>query len=173
MAYRKVGAPKKATVGAKKRTHHRTKRRVGAAGGFSGIMMVIGGLVLGGAGARFIATQLGKLFPALMSNVMLDGVLQMGLGYFLPKFIKGTFFQFVGYGMIASGGQTFLVGTGVISGTTMSYRVGGTSNLKVINGTGNLKVVGSPYDNRVQNQMSPGMGNAVKAKGFSHYGTAA
>ncbi len=173
MAYRRVGAPKKATVGAKKRTHHRRHRRIGAAGSFSGLLQVIGGLVLGGSGARFLATQLGKLFPALMSNVMLDGVLQMGIGYFLPKFVKGTFFQFVGYGMIASGGQTFLVGTGIISGTTATYRVGGTSNLKVINGTGNLKVVGAPGDYRTQNPMSPTMGNTVKAAGFKHYGSAA
>jgi hypothetical protein len=117
-------------------------------------------------------TILGGFLPFLATNQIVDGAAQIALGFFLPKFVKGPFFQFVGYGMMASGGQTILVGTGLISGAQqMTYQVGGVSNLRVIGGTGALKVVGAPGSNRTQNQ--PAVGTPIRAKGFSHYGRSA
>lgn len=170
---RNVGATRR-----KSRKHHtrrtgtRRRRRIGAAGNMGSLVNVIGGLTLGAGGARFLMTQLGNIFPFLKSNQIVDGAAQMALGYFLPKFVKGQFFQFVGYGMIASGGQTVMVGTGIISGAgnVMTYKIGAPlSNLRVINGTGNLKVVGAIGDNRVQNPQ-PMTQAAIRAKGFSHTG---
>lgn len=164
------GTPRKAAVGRKKTTRKRSRRRGIGAAGMSGMIMPILGLTVGAGGIRWLMTILGGFLPFLASNQIVDGAAQIALGFFLPKFIKGPFFQFVGYGMMASGGQTILVGTGLISGaSTMSYQVGGVSNLRVIGGTGALKVVGSA--NRIANQ--PTVGAPIKAKGFSHYGNAA
>ena len=153
----------------------RRRRRIGSTGGMGGIVTTVGGLALGGAAGRELATLLGTFLPSLASNQILDGAIQCAVGYFLPKFVKGQFVQMVGYGMIASGGQTILVGTGIINGAgigrpgnVMSYQIGGTSNLRVINGTSNLKVVGYPGDNRIQNQ--PAVGRPVHSRNFNVYG---
>lgn len=168
---RSTGGTRKKAGSEKRTTKKRSGRRVGAAGNMGNILSMVGGLVLGGGAGRELATLLGKFLPTLVTNQMLDGAIQAGVGYFLPKVFKGnTFITFLGYGMIASGGQTILVGTGLISGigNTMSYRIGGTSNLRVINGTGNLKVVGAPGDNRIQNQ--PTVGAPVRARNFNNHG---
>jgi hypothetical protein len=167
---RKVGGTRKTAK--RKPTTHRRRRRIGAAGSMGGLVNIIGGLGLGSIIAREGAILLGKLIPTLMSNQMIDGAVQMAVGYFLPKFAKGQFFQFVGYGIIANGVQTLAVGTGIISGpgSVMTYKIGAPlNNLRVINGTGNLRVVGAIGDNRVQNPSSS-MGSPVRARSFQNYG---
>jgi len=165
---RTVGAARKRRK--TKKVHHTTRRRrrIGAAGNMGNLVNVVGGLGVGGIAGRELAILMGKFFPSLVSNQMLDGAIQAAVGYFLPKFAKGQFFQFVGYGMIASGVQTIAVGTGIINGPVMRYRIGGTSNLRVINGTGNLKVVGAIGDNRIQNPSS--VNGPVRARSFNAYG---
>lgn len=149
---------------------HRRRRRIGAAHNMGNIVNVVGGLGVGGIAGRELAILLGKFFPSLASNQMLDGAIQAAAGYFLPKLVKGQFVQFVGYGMIASGVQTIAVGTGIINGpgNVMSYRIGGTDRLKVINGTGNLKVIGEVGDYRIQSQ--PNAVGRVKTRNFAIHG---
>jgi len=171
---RKVGAARpKAAVGRKKATRKKPRRRgIGAAGSLTSMLIPIAGLTVGAGGIRWLVTKLSAFLPFLASSQLIDGAFQIALGAFLPRFVKGQFMQFVGYGMMASGGQTILVGTGLISGAMpMSYQVGGVSNLRVIGGTGGLKVVGSPGTNRISNP--PAVGAPIRAKGFSHYGKTA
>lgn len=157
----------------RKPTTHRRRRRIGAAGNMGGLINIVGGLGVGGIAGRELAILGGKLLPSVFNNQMLDGAIQTIVGYFLPKFVKGQFMQFVGYGMIASGVQTIAVGTGIINGpgSVMAYRIGGTSNLKVVgrvNGTSNLRVVGGVGDNRIQNP--PSVGGPVRARNFQNFG---
>src|ERR1700749_1357443 len=161
---RKVGGTPKAAVGRKKSAPRRKKRRgIGAAGSITSMLVPIAGLTVGAGGIRWLVTKLAGFLPFLASNQIVDGAVQIAIGYFLPKFVKGQFMTFVGYGMMASGGQTILVGTGLISGASnMTYQIGGVSNLRVIGGTGSLKVVGSPGNNRIANQ--PAVGTPIKAK---------
>jgi|SRR5579862_1782964 len=171
MARRKIGAPKH-----RRKTHHhkpapRRRRRISGVNG-SGLINVIGGLGAGSIAARELAVMLGKFFPSLVSSQMLDGAIQAAVGWFLPKFAKGQFFQFFGYGMIANGLQTIAVGTGIISGpgNVMTYKIGAPQRpLNVINGTANLKVVGGIGDNRIQNPAQVN-GVPVRARSFGVYG---
>lgn len=157
MAIRKVGATRKRRKAAPRRkTTHRRRRRVSGAGDMMGMVEKAGGLILGGVAARELNTLAVKFFPSLGSSPMLSGAIQVLIGYFLPKFVKGPFFAYVGDGMIATGGMVLIVSTGLISGLgaigdIASYRIGGTPYLRAvggINGTGNLKAVGST---RIQN----------------------
>ena len=176
--YRKISG------GRKTRRHHtkkaaprrRSRRRIGAAGG--DLVNIVGGLTVGGIAGRELATLLGKFFPSLAGSQILDGAIQAAVGYFLPKMVKGQFVQFIGYGMIASGGQTIAVGTGMINGpgNVQAYRINGTPNLRVVNGpaiagTANLKVIGDIGQNRIQNPPAAvGVGNNVRARNFRHHG---
>lgn len=162
---RKIGGRKtarKAKVGAKKRktTHRRGIRGVGDIGG---MVQKAGGLVVGAVAARELNTLAVKFFPTL--TPMISGILQIGVGYMLPKFVKGAFFANMGDGMIANGGMVLVVSTGVITGAgdTMTYRVNGTSQLNVVGGgTSRLNVVSGPT-NRVNNNPIP----QIKARSFA------
>jgi hypothetical protein len=121
-----------------------------------------GGLVVGAVAARELNTLAVKFFPTL--TPMISGILQMGVGFMLPKFVKGAFFANMADGMIANGGMVTIVSTGIISGTsdTMTYRINGTSNLKVIGrGTDNLRVVNGPTT-RISNNPTNAIPNAVR-----------
>lgn len=177
MARRRVGGTRKHHAKRKTSAAPRRRRRISGAGNMGGMVNVVGGLGLGSIVAREFAVLLGKFVPSLVSNQMIDGAIQVALGWFLPKFAKGQFFQFMGYGIIANGIQTIAVGTGIISGpgSVMTYRIGAPlSNLRVINGatvggTGNLKVVGAIGDNRIQNAHSS-VGAPVRARNFQNHG---
>lgn len=137
----------KSKVGAthKRKTHRSRRRRVSGVNDMSGMMQKAGGLVVGSVAARELNALAVKFFPTL--SPIMSGLLQMGAGFVLPKFIKGAFFQNVADGMIANGGMVTIVSTGIISGTsdTMTYRINGTSNLKVIGrGTSNMPVINGP-----------------------------
>lgn len=134
--------------------HHTTRRRrrVGAANDFGGMAQKAGGLVVGAVAARELNTLAVKFFPGL--TPMMSGIIQMGVGFMLPKFVKGAFFQNMADGMIANGGMVTVVSTGIITGTdgTLTYRINGTSNLKVVSGgTPNMQVVNGP-STRISNQ---------------------
>ena len=152
---RKVGGTrKKATT--KKATHHRSRRRrrISGVNDMSGMLEKAGGLILGAVAARELNTLVVKFFPSLAASPMMSGIGQMAVGFMLPKFVKGAFFQNMADGMIAEGGMVTIVSTGIITGTNnkMAYRVNGTSNLKVISGTSHLPVVsGTNQATRIQN----------------------
>lgn len=135
----------KSKVGAPKRKTHRRSRGIRGAGDISGMVQKAGGLVVGAVAARELNTIAVKMFPTL--SPLMSGLLQMGIGFALPKFVKGAFFQNMGDGMVANGGMVTIVSTGIISGTsdTMTYRINGTSQLKVIGrGTSNMPVINGP-----------------------------
>lgn len=123
-----------------KRRHSR-RRRVSGVSDASGMLTKAGGLVLGAVAARELNTLIVKFFPAF--SPLMSGIAQMGVGFFLPKFVKGEFWNYVADGMIANGGMVTVVSTGLISGTgnTVAYRINGTSHHRVVNGTGNMPVV--------------------------------
>lgn len=143
---RKVGSTKSRVSGAR-RTHRRKpatrrRRRVSGTNNMSGMLTKAGGLILGAVAARELNTLVVKFFPSF--SPLMSGVVQMGAGFILPKFIKGPFFADIGDGMIANGGMVTIVSTGLISGIDsgrMAYRINGTSNFKVVNGTGYMPVV--------------------------------
>lgn len=148
---RKVTGRKK--TGKKKATPARRKprRRISGANDFGGMAQKAGGLVLGAVAARELNTLLSKFFPSLATSPMISGALQMGVGFVLPKFIKGAFFQNLGDGMIANGGMVLIVSTGVISGVnSMTYRINGTPYLQTVNGTSRLNTVNGT--NRIGNE---------------------
>lgn len=153
MAVRKVGATHKKK--SKKPVVRRRRRRVSGAHDMSGMVMKAGGLVVGSVAGRELNTLLVKFFPSLATSPMLSGAMQMAVGYFLPKFVKGSFVAAVGDGMIANGGMVIIVSTGIINGVgdVASYRIGeaGTSYLKAVGGTSNLKVING-MSNRVGNR---------------------
>jgi len=142
--YRKISGGRKKSHHAKKH-HHTTRRRrrsIGAGSDIGGIATKVGGLVVGASAARELNTLLVKFFPSLANSPMISGLIQIGAGLVLPKFVKGNFVSFVADGMIANGGMVAIVSTGVIKGVNkMSYQINGTANLPVVNGTANLKVI--------------------------------
>ena len=117
MARRKIGVHHRRKTHHSRPVTHRRRRRIGAASG--GMINVIGGLGAGDIAARELSILLGKFFPSLVSSQMIDGAIQAAIGFFLPKVVKGQFFQFFGYVMIANGLQTIAVGTGIISAPVM------------------------------------------------------
>lgn len=142
---RKVGSTKRKVSGARK-THHRRattrrRRRVSGIGNMSGMLTKAGGLILGAVAARELNTLVVKFAPSF--SPLMSGVVQMGVGFILPKFIKGPFFQDIGDGMIANGGMVTIVSTGLISGVNdrMAYKINGTANHRVVNGTAGMPVV--------------------------------
>lgn len=150
---------KRAVSGVKRKTRRR-RGRVSGTKDLMGMVEKAGGLTLGAVGARQLNALAVKLVPGLSPTI--SGLGQMAAGYFLPKFMKGSFVAAIGDGMIANGGMVLLVTLlpGVLSGVgggRRSYQVNGTTNLKVIQGTGNLKVIGNAvngFDTRISNQPS-------------------
>lgn len=151
---------KKSGVGeTRKPATKRRRRRVSGANDIGGALMKVGGLGAGAVAARELNTLLVKFFPTLGTSPMLSAGLQVAFGYFLPKFVKGSFFANMGDGAMANGVMVFVVSTGVITGSdsVSSYRIGGTSYLKSVGGTSLLKAVNGA-NNRVGNNPP----NAVK-----------
>lgn len=148
---RKVSGTKRRVSGARthRRTHHHRRRRVSGTGGMGGMLTKAGGLILGAVAARELNTVVVKFAPSF--SPLMSGIVQMGVGFILPKMVKGAFFQDIGDGMIANGGMVTIVSTGLISGIgqgtdRVAYRinghgVAGTGKWNVVNGTGYMPVV--------------------------------
>lgn len=155
MARRKIGAAKRRSP-AKRKTTTRRRRRVGGIGkmDMQGMLMTVVGLGAGAIAARELSNVALKMFSTLSPAMI--GAGQIGVGLILPMLVKSKIGQDIGNGMVAFGVQVEAVSFGFISGlpgTTRSYRVSGTSNLRVISGTSNLRTIAGP-NNRVQNNPS-------------------
>lgn len=141
---RKVGSTKRRGSGASRthrRKHHTRRRRVSGTGAMGGMLTKAGGLILGAVAARELNTVIVKFAPSF--SPLMSGIVQMGVGFILPKVVKGPFFQDIGDGMIANGGMVTVVSTGLISGMNdrMAYKINGTANHRVVNGTAGMPVV--------------------------------
>ena len=160
---RKKHAGTRAVSGVRKTTHRRRRRKINAASDIGGMIEQTGGIVLGAIGGREVAILLGNMMPSLQANPLMVGLAQVAGGLMLVKGGKGKFLSDVGYGLIANGGVTAVVATGIISGVgnTMAYRSNGTSNLPVVSGTSNLPVV-SGTATRISNNNPPGIGAATR-----------
>lgn len=167
---RKIGGRRPKAKTAKRKTHRR--RRISGAGDVSGMAQKAGGLVLGAVAARELNTLAVKMLPSL--SPLMSGVLQMAVGFVLPKFVKGAFFQNLGDGMVANGGMVAIVSTGVITGegNMMAYKLNGTSRLNVVNGTARLNVVNgiAGPGTRVNNQPGSTV-PVIRTRNFSMNGT--
>lgn len=161
---------KKAVSGTKTKTRRR-RRRISGTNDMMGMLEKAGGLVLGAVGGRELNTIAVKMVPTL--SPMISGLLQAGVGFLLPKFVKGSFFQAVGDGMIANGGMVVIVSTGIINGPTngrMAYRVnGGTDKLNVIGGTSKLNVIGQHSVNGFETRTSNMPTNIPRVRLPQHY----
>jgi len=96
--------------------HHR--RRVSGVGiNMKGIAMKVVGI----AGAAFADNLAKKNFTSLSPTIL--GVIELGAGVFVPKFIKGPIGEGLSDGLIAAGTFTLLREYKVISGVRPGYRV--------------------------------------------------
>ncbi len=148
--------------GVKHKTTHRRRRRVSGMGDIGGMVEQAGGIVLGTIAGREMATLLGNMIPSLMANPLMVGLAQVAGGMYLIKSGKGSFMANLGMGLVANGGVTAVVSTGIISGTgdRMAYQINGTSNLPVLNGTSNLPVVNGAT--RIRNNTPAGIAGATR-----------
>jgi hypothetical protein len=179
---RNVGGTRKKAKkisGVKRRKSPRGRRR--RISGTNDMMPMIekgAGLVLGACLARELNT-LAANFVTL--SPMVSGFMQMGIGFVMPKLIKGPWGEYIGDGMVANGGMVVVVSTNVISGANDrvgAYQVNGTSNLPVINGTSNLPVISGNRimntnrqiaGNRIQNSVGPMTQYVQKSNKMGHY----
>lgn len=120
----------------------RRRRRISGVGS-SNVVMQIAGLAGGAILARVANNLILKAKPDLNGKII--NAAQIGLGIYLPKFIKSQLGKDLGSGMIAAGGLGLATSFGVIgeidemSGTgddMMEIAVSGTDNLEVISGYG-------------------------------------
>jgi len=127
----------------RRKTHHRRTRRhrVGAVN-----MKSLGTKVLGTAAGAFAARTLYniglKTFPTLKPQYVGLGII--GIGAFVPKFIKSEIGSAVGDGIVAIGALSTLQGFGLISG------VGAIPGRRVPSRV----MSGGPYGNRVMSGQS-------------------
>jgi hypothetical protein len=120
------------------------RRRMGATGKSSNMILEAAGLIGGAVAARFVTTtDKIPMFSTLQPNVKNAGVL--ALGYFFPQLIKGSIGKSIGMGMITAGGLGLVQSTGIIAGLedTMDVTVMAGDDLSVIAGYSedNLSVI--------------------------------
>ena len=120
------------------------RRRIGATGKASNMILEAAGLIGGAVAARFVTTtDKIPMFSTLQPNVKNAGVL--ALGYFFPQLVKGPIGKSIGMGMITAGGLGLVQSTGIIAGLedTMSVSVMAGDDLSVIAGYSedNLSVI--------------------------------
>jgi hypothetical protein len=103
----------------------------------SSTLTAIAGIAAGAIAARVIgnyASKMGTVNPKIVSAG------QIALGTFFPKFVKGSFGQNLGAGMIAVGGlslaQNFNVISGIGASDDMQITLSGTDLLSPISGYG-------------------------------------
>jgi hypothetical protein len=127
----------------RRKTHHRRTRRhrVGAVN-----MKSLGTKVLGTAAGAFLARTLYnmgvKQFPTMKPAYL--GLGLVGIGAFIPKFVRSEIGQSVGEGVIAIGSLSALQGFGLLSG------VGAIPGRRVPSRV----MSGGPYGNRVMSGQS-------------------
>lgn len=117
----------------KKKTVRRRRSRISGVGGGNGNVLigVLLGVVAGKALTKFAGT---KINPKIL------GAAQIGVGYFMPKFVKGPTGTGIGYGLMANGGGQLLTSFGILSGVDDGMihlempAMAGTDQLKAING---------------------------------------
>lgn len=118
---------KLAKTGAKRKHHakrsHR-RRRVGAAGSVSTLLM--NGLSVGGGAVAVneLSILAGNMFPSLMASPVLTGIVEIGLGFFTAMQAKTGWLMYAGLGAMGNGVITVGKGTNMIGGPpqTMSYQ---------------------------------------------------
>jgi len=120
------------------------RRRMGATGKASNMILEAAGLIGGAVAARFVTTtDKIPMFSTLQPNVKNAGVL--AIGYFFPKLVKGQIGKSIGMGMITAGGLGLVQSTGIIAGLddTMDVTVMAGDDLSVIAGYSedNLSVI--------------------------------
>jgi hypothetical protein len=120
------------------------RRRMGATGKASNMILEAAGLIGGAVAARFVTTtDKIPMFSTLQPNVKNAGVL--ALGYFFPQLVKSPIGKSIGMGMITAGGLGLVQSTGIIAGLedTMSVSVMAGDDLSVIAGYSedNLSVI--------------------------------
>jgi len=111
------------------------RRRMGATGKASNMILEAAGLIGGAVAARFVTTtDKIPMFSTLQPNVKNAGVL--ALGYFFPQLVKGQIGKSIGLGMITAGGLGLVQSTGIIAGLedTMDITVMAGDDLSVIAG---------------------------------------
>lgn len=120
----------------------RRSSKMGALG--SSFLMDAAGLIAG-AGVARILTSSGKILPGIDAKIKSAAVVVIGA--FFPKFVKGSFGQSVGSGMVAAGGLGLLQSTGVLGQIDASMQIPVSvmagDDLSVISGYGedNLAVM--------------------------------
>jgi hypothetical protein len=84
----------------RKSTAPRRRRKMGAIGGKKLDIMAAVGTIAGAVAGRYLvkAVNVGNLKPALKNAAV------VGIGLFLPKFVKGSTGAAIGAGMVAAGG---------------------------------------------------------------------
>ena len=143
MAKYKMHRKRRKVSGVTKHHHHRRRRRMGAiSGGLSQVLELAGGITLGAIAGREVAILIGKVIPSQQANPLFTGLAQIGAGVIIANKGKSSLIKGIGYGMIANGGTTAVVATGIISGVpgTMTYKLNGVKpmgNIKYIAGATN------------------------------------
>ena len=121
----------------KNKTTTRRRRRVSGVGAINAtnLLQTIGATLAGVAAAGY----LNKLALSGRSS-MIQAAVPIGIGVFLPKFLKGPAGQFAGAGFVAYGGSKFLQNMGLAGlGEAMDIPV-------TISGDGDVSVIAGPDD---------------------------
>lgn len=143
MAKYKMHRKRRKVSGVTKHHHHRRRRRMGAiSGGLSQVLELAGGITLGAIAGREVANLIGQAIPSAQANPLWVGAAELAAGVIIAKKGKSSLIKGIGYGMIANGGTTAVVATGIISGVpgTMTYKLNGVKpmgNIKYIAGATN------------------------------------
>lgn len=128
----------------KKTTTHRRKRMSGS----SGNLKMVGAVIAGAVGGKFIGSMLTSKLS--LSPTIANGVMVLAGGFVIPKYIvKGPMGQAIGAGIAAQAAVALLQSTGVLSGTSDPFKVimapaqprmigdgGGLTNLNSVSGAG-------------------------------------
>lgn len=144
MAYRKRTATKR-------RRSPVRRRRMGAASRSSRKLKVakIAGLIVGAVAPQFLS---GMNIGGKVLDAKIVGIGSAAIGFLLPRFVKGEFFEGVGSGMIASGGVITLKEFNVLNGIPI---IAGWQDMKIINGPGASPTMSKGNALRDNGQSSP------------------
>jgi hypothetical protein len=145
----------------RKKTTRRRRRSVGAVRGMGGVVTKVLAIGAGGVAAAFVNAGVKKSLPSLPP--WSGGVASVGLGAFLPKFVRNPMAQDFAAGMIAAGtmfalNESFfsLPGIAGIGAAPIGFRstpklqnsVGAPGFMNnAVGGMRDMMVVGALYDN--------------------------
>lgn len=136
---KRVSGKKRVGAIGSRRRGSRRRRSVGAANDIGGMLMQALGWISGGIAGRELNNLLIKFFGTSFTPTE-SVIAQIGGGLALRHFIKNSFVQDLGVGMVVNGGTAFIVNTGIIGAAPMmsySYSRPG------LNGT-NFKFISGP-----------------------------